>query len=130
MEKKEITPEMLALQTGHYPTFSMALAMAMTRAVAWIFTDTGDVYSAVQLFSFAQKYDEKPRENGQSFFMVSAEGAIGISPGLEYLTKWIFVPAVGEKRDAALEQMRADIEKAQAEIEAEAKAATEKTEKQ
>ena len=110
MEKKEITPEEQALQTGHYPIFSMALAMAMTRCFAWRFVETGENYSAVQLFDFAQKFDAVHKDDGHSFFMVSGEGAIGVSPGLEFLTKWIFIPTpAGPDRDAILEKMKAEI---------------------
>lgn len=116
MENKELTPEMQALQTGHFPTFSMALAMAMTRCVAWRFADTGDDYSAVQLFDFAQKFDAKHQPDGKSFFMVSCEGAIGVAPGLEYLTKWLFIPMVpGPERDAVLQKMKAAIDSVKAE---------------
>ena len=42
--------------------------------------------------------------------MVSGEGAIGVSPGLEFLTKWIFIPmSAGPERDAILEKMKAEI---------------------
>ena len=92
MEKQKISPEELAFRTGHYPTFSMALAMAMTRCFAWRFVDTGEDYSAVQLFDFAQKFDASYQDDGRSFFMVSGEGAIGVSPGMEYQTKWLFSP--------------------------------------
>ena len=116
MENKELTPEMLALKTGHFPTFSMALAMAMTRCVAWRFVDTGDDYSAVQLFDFAQKFDAKHESHGNSFFMVSSEGAIGVAPGLEYLTKWIFIPMVaGPERDEVLNKMQEAIKEIKAE---------------
>ena len=116
MEKKKISPEELAFRTGHYPSFSMALAMAMTRCFAWRFVETGENYSAVQLFDFAQKFDASHEDDGHSFFMVSGEGAIGVSPGLEFLTKWIFIPMpAGPERDAILEKMKTEIEAVKAE---------------
>jgi hypothetical protein len=116
MENKKISPEELAFRTGHYPTFSMALAMAMTRCFAWRFVDTGEDYSAVQLFDFAQKFDASYQDDGRSFFMVSGEGAIGVSPGMEYQTKWLFIPLpASPERDAILEKMKADIAAVKAE---------------
>ena len=48
----------------------------------------------------AKTYDEEhPLQEGD-FYMVSAEGSIGLSPGLEYMTDWIFTPMPrGEERD-------------------------------
>lgn len=116
MENKAISPEELAYRTGHYPTFSMALAMAMTRCFAWRFIETGDDYSAVQLFDFAQKFDASYEDDGHSYFMVSGEGAIGVSSGMEYQAKWLFIPLPpSPERDAILEKMKADIEAVKAE---------------
>ena len=97
MEKQELTPETLALKTGHFPTFSMALAMAMTRCAAWRSADSGQTFTAEQLLRFAQHFDTRHKYDEKSFFMVSSEGAIGVSPGLECLTKWLFVPATFPK---------------------------------
>lgn len=110
MENKAISPEELAYRTGHYPTLSMALAMAMTRCFAWRFVETGDDYSALQLFDFVQKFDASHKDDGRSYFLVSSEGAIGVSSGMEYQAKWLFIPLPpSAERNAILEKMNADI---------------------
>ena len=108
-------PMKLALETGHYPTFAMALGIAMTRCLVWKFQ--GNTYDAFQLAKFAETFDVgTPRTDG-SFYMVSMEGAIGASPGVEYLTQWLFLPVSGAaERDAALEQMRQRVRAAASQI--------------
>lgn len=99
----------------HFPTLSMALAMAMTRCFAWHFVETGEAFSALQMIDFAQKLDASRQPDGHSFFMVSTEGAIGVSPGQEYLTRWLFTPVpAGEERDAVLRQIEAGLAAAKA----------------
>ena len=94
----------------HFPTLSMALAMAMTRCWAWRFTRTGEAFSALQLIDFVTKYDAAHQLESPSFYMVSIEGAIGVSPGQEYLTQWLFVPMeAGPERDALLKKTDADL---------------------
>ena len=45
------------------------------------------------------------------FFMVSREGAIGLSPGLEWMTKWLFYPMEpGKERDFVLQRMREQLQ--------------------
>ena len=96
----------------HFPTLSMALTMAMTRSFAWRFEETGEAFSALQLIDFAQHFDASRQPDGHSFYMVSAEGAIGVSPGREYLTRWLFTPLpAGPERDAVLRQIEADLKK-------------------
>lgn len=87
-------------QTGHYPSLMLALAIAMQRNVVWLIKDSGEPLTLLDMFKLAKTYDEEhPLQEGD-FYMVSAEGAIGLSPGLEYMTDWIFTPMPrGEERD-------------------------------
>ena len=102
----------------------------MNRCVIWRYADTEDKYNIIQLFNFAKDFDQENPIKDRSFYMVSAEGAIGVSPGMEYLTKWMFIPAMDE---ASIEKLQGDIRqleaKAQAEKEAEERARKEAEEK-
>lgn len=127
---QQLTLEAFELQTGHYFSLMHALATAMTRCVVWRYADTEDKYDVLQLFNFAKDFDQENPIKDRSFYMVSAEGAIGVSPGMEYLTKWMFIPAMDE---ASIEKLQGDIHqleaKAQAEKEAEERARKEAEEK-
>lgn len=127
---QQLTLEAFELQTGHYFSLMHALATAMTRCVVWRYADTDDKYNVLQLFNFAKDFDQEQPIKDRSFYMVSAEGAIGVSPGLEYLTKWMFIPAMDE---ASIEKLQGDIRQleaqAQAEKEAEERARKEAEEK-
>lgn len=97
---------MQELQTGHFRSLVNALAAAMTRCVVWHYADSDEKYNALQLFRFAEDFDRENPIRDNSFYMVSAEGAIGVSPGAEYLTRWMFIPSMDE---ASVEKLRADI---------------------
>ena len=122
-EHQQLTLEAIELQTGHYLSLTHALAAALTRCVIWRHEGTDDKYDALQLCRFAEEFDKEHPIQDRSFYMVSVEGAIGVSPGLEYLTKWMFIPAMDE---ASIEKLQADIrqleEQAKAEEEAKRKA--------
>ena len=77
---------------GHYRTLTQALAVAMPKCIIWRETGEGTPISVKELYDFARKQDEESPLSPEQFYMVSREGAIGLSPGLEYLTQWIFVP--------------------------------------
>ena len=115
-EKQEFTLEAFELQTGHYLSLLHALAVAMTRCGIWRYADTKDKYNVLQLFRFAEDYDKEHPIQDRSFYRVSAEGAIGLSPGMEYLTKWMFIPDVDE---ASVEKLQSDICQLEAESKAE-----------
>ena len=118
-EKQEFTLEAFELQTGHYFSLLHALAVAMTRCVIWRYAGTEDKYDILQLFNFAMDFDKEHPIKDRSFYMVSAEGAIGVSPGVEYLTKWMFLPDMDE---ASIEKLQADIRQMEAESKAEKEA--------
>ena len=79
---------------GHYNTLKEALAAAMLKGnFVWrIYDETREPYDLVEIYQFAQKYDKEYPITGTQFYWVSREGAIGISMGLEYRVKWLFVP--------------------------------------
>ena len=91
---------------SHYRSLVKALAVAMTKCLVWRDGDGCKIYTAKELFEYAEKYDNENRLADGQYFMVSREGAIGISPGLEWLTKWMFIPMEpGKERDFAMRQM-------------------------
>ena len=118
-EKQEFKLEAFELQTGPYFSLLHALAAAMTRCVIWRYSDTNDKYNVLQLFNFAKDFDQEHPIKDRSFYMVSAEGAIGVSPGVEYLTKWMFLPDMDE---ASIEKLQTDVRQLEAEAKAEKEA--------
>lgn len=117
-KRNELYSEMAVL-TGHYHYFMQALAVAMLSTTVWRLTATGDPFTLKQLFKFAKKRDERNELDDEHFYMVSREGAIGLSPGLEYLTEWIFIPMEpGEERDRMMRQMQDELRLETAEREA------------
>jgi hypothetical protein len=88
--------------------------------------------NAFQMEKLVKEYDaEQPCQEG-SCYEVSVEGAIGYCPGAQYLTRWLFYPAMDEKSISdfvddlysRLDEIKAEDEAA-AKAEAEAKAAAE-----
>ena len=114
-EQQEFKLETFELQTGHYLSLQHALSAAMTRCVIWCYAGTEDKYDVLQLFNFAKDFDQEHPIKDRSFYMVSAEGAIGVSPGMEYLTKWMFIPDMDE---ASIEKLQSDIRQLEAEEQA------------
>lgn len=95
-----------ALFTGHYHFLVQALAVAMQSTMVWRLMGTNDAFTFVDLFEFAKKRDEEDPLDEYQFYMVTSEGAIGLSAGLEYLTEWIFIPMEPcEERERLLEEM-------------------------
>ena len=91
---------------GHYRTLTKALAVAMPTCVVWRETESGAPYTAKELFAFCEKHDAEHPLRPEQFYMVSREGAIGLSPGLEWLTTWMFIPMEeGKERDFAFRNM-------------------------
>ncbi len=125
-EKQEFTLEAFELQTGHYYNLLHALAAAMTRCLIWRYAGTDDKYDVLQLFRFAEEFDKEHPIKDRSFYMVSAEGAIGVSPGVEYLTKWLFLPDMDE---ASIKKLQSDIRQIEAQSKAEEQARKEAEER-
>ena len=120
MDKQQLTLEAFELQTGHYSCLIHALGVAMTRCIIWRYTDTDKKYDLLQLYRFAEGYDKEHPLEDHAFYMVTAEGAIGVSPGMEYLTKWLFIPAMDEE---SIAKLQADIQQLEAQAKAEEEAA-------
>jgi len=118
-EHQQLTLEAIELQTGHYSSLIHALAVAMTRCVIWRYNGTDQKYDLLQLFHFAEEFDKEHPIQDRSFYMVSGEGAIGVSPGMEYLTKWLFIPAMDE---ASIAKLQTDIQQLEAQKQAEEQA--------
>lgn len=96
---------------GHYPSLMHALASAMTRCWVWREAIQGVPYTLKELFEFAKKLDAEHPVEGHQFYMVSREGAIGLSPGLEWMTKWMFIPMEPcKERDFLVRKMREELQ--------------------
>ena len=115
----------------HYKTLMNALAGAMPVCMTWKLAGTEEGMNARDVYALALEEggdDEQLPE--QDFYVVSAEGAIGLTTRYEYLTRWIFIPVTGEEKEKEMERLRAELrfdqETAAAEAaEAEAQAAAE-----
>ncbi len=106
-----------AIESGRYPYMMQAVLVATVLCKAWRSDDEDqEPYSVQQLFEYARLCDsEAPLVEGQ-YYMVSREGAIGLCPGLEYLTEWLFVPMEPcPLRDEMLRQLDEQIEAYKAE---------------
>ena len=93
---------------GHYNTLAEALAAAMLKGnLVWrIYDETREPFDLVEIYRFAKKYDQEHPITGTQFYWVSREGAIGISMGLEYRVKWLFIPMEeGLERDDLVVKM-------------------------
>lgn len=82
-----------AIESGQYRYMTQAVLVATTLCKAWRTDDeTGEPYSVMELAEYARECDsEEPLPDGQ-YYMVTREGAIGLCPGEEWLTEWLFVP--------------------------------------
>ncbi len=110
MEKEQEQPRYRVLPM-HTRTFTQALDVAVTRCMVWREMETEKPYSAMELLEFAQRVDQEHPLDGHKFYMVTTDGAIGISPGLEWLTTWMFVPMEDcQERDFILRKMQEDLQ--------------------
>ena len=103
-EQKQATK---ALFTGHYPYMMQALLIAMQRCMVWRTADTDEARTYFDLFDLAKQTDETHPLEGEAFYMVSQEGAIGLcAAGKEYLVRWLYVPMEGgEERKRLLAEV-------------------------
>ncbi len=115
-----------AFWTGHYHFLMQALAVASTHCLVWRSVGEGLPFTLKDIFELAKRHDEEHEISEPSFYYVSREGAIGICPGLEYLTQWLFIPMEpGEERDSLLNELREKLREEEAMEEAVNKAITE-----
>ena len=103
--------------TGRYTSLAAALGAAMNYCAVWKLKDKDKKLNALEVMSFVGKFDEEHPipEDDPSFFRVSAEGAIGICPGVEYMTDWLLIPAMDEE---SVKKFEEDVKKLQALAEA------------
>lgn len=111
MDEQNLTPAEIQVLTGRFGSLGEALGAAMTLCAAWQSPDGGDVLNAWQMMQLAGEYDPAHPLVAPAYFRVSVEGAIGLCPGAEYLTDWLFIPS---SDPAALEGLQRDIATLQA----------------
>lgn len=96
----------------HYKNLMSALGDAMPMCLAWRLTGTEDNYfNARDLFGFALTDDQEGTLKEGEFYLVSAEGAIGIASGYEYLVRWLFIPLEGEVYEREVQRLKAELER-------------------
>ena len=114
--KRELSTEEKMVLTGHFPYLAQALTMACRRTVVWRKTNDGTPVNFLNIFYTAQEMDAKKTPEDTYYYMVSAEGAIGITPKYEYMVKWLFIPMEpGPEKDAALDKLKEDYDQVEAE---------------
>ena len=110
MEKEQEQPRYRVVPV-HTPSLTQALDVAVTRCMVWREAESGTPYSAMELLEFAQRQDKEHPLDGHKYYMVTTDGAIGISPGLEWLTTWMFVPMEDcQERDFILRKMKEEVQ--------------------
>ena len=115
--ENNLTPEEIQVLTGRYTSLAAALGAAMNYCAVWKLKGKDKRLNALEVMSFVGKFDEEHPipEDDPSFFRVSAEGAIGICPGVEYMTDWLLIPAMEEE---SVKKFEEDVKKLQALVEA------------
>ena len=121
MENK--TPQQEAERTPFY-RFHQNLQSAFIQAgqvcMIWRTPESDQKYNAFQMEKLVREFDaENPCPEG-CCYEVSVEGAIGFCPGRQYLTRWLFYPAMDDK---SLEEFVKDMYQKLDEIKAEEEAA-------
>lgn len=100
-----------AIASGQYHYMSQAVIVAVSLCKAWRADDeTHEPYSVQKLAEYARLCDSQaPLVEGQ-YYIVTREGAIGMCPGQEFLTEWLFVPMEPcPVRDEMMRQLDAQI---------------------
>lgn len=96
----------------HYKNLMSALGDAMPVCLAWRLAGTEDnFFNARDLFAFAlsDEEEEGSLKEGQ-FYVISSEGAIGISSGYEYFVRWLFIPLEGNAYDQEVMRLKQELE--------------------
>lgn len=82
----------------------------MQKCFVWRETENGTPYTAKELLAFAQTQETEHPLQPEQYYMVSREGAIGLSPGLEWMTTWMFIPMEPcKERDFAFRNMMEEL---------------------
>jgi hypothetical protein len=92
MSTEQNNGQTLDLRFDHYRSLTSALAEAMEYCLVWQTKDGGARFNIEDLYEFALARDKEHPLGEHEFYMVSCEGAIGKSPGFEYLTQWLLIP--------------------------------------
>lgn len=107
----------------HYKTLMNALAGAIPVCMTWKLAGTEEGMNARDVYALAlEEGGDEEELPEQDFYVVSAEGAIGLTTRYEYLTRWLFIPVTGEEKEREMERLRAELRFDQETAEAEAKA--------
>ena len=94
----------------HYKTLMSALAGAMPVCMTWKLAGTEEGMNALDVYALAlEEGGDEEELPEQDFYVVSAEGAIGLTTRYEYLTRWIFIPVMGEEKEKEMERLRAEL---------------------
>lgn len=94
----------------HYKTLMNALAGAMPVCMTWKLAGTEEGMNARDVYALAlEEGGDEEKLPEQDFYVVSAEGAIGLTTRFEYLTRWIFIPVMGEEREKEMERLRSEL---------------------
>ena len=95
----------------HYKNLMSALGDAMPVCLAWRLAGTEDnFFNARDLFAFALSDEEEGSLKEGQFYVVSSEGAIGISSGYEYFVRWLFIPLEGNTYDQEVMRLKQELE--------------------
>lgn len=93
-DNNKMTFEEFKFRYGHYDTLMKALLVSLDMGnLVWVSNDDDNkAYDLLDMYQFALAQDSERPLSGTQFYMVSREGAIGLSDGLEYRVKWILIP--------------------------------------
>lgn len=108
-----MTFEEFKFRRGHYDTLMKALLVSLDMGnLIWVSNDSEEkTYDLLDLYQFALSQDSERPLTGTQFYMVSREGAIGLSDGLEFRVRWILIPMEPSKERAyRILQMQEKIE--------------------
>ena len=94
----------------YYKTLMNALSGAMPICMTWKLAGTEEGMNARDVYALALEEggdnEELPEHD---FYVVSAEGAIGMTTHYEYLTRWILIPVIGEEREKEMDRLRSEL---------------------
>ena len=95
----------------HYNNLISAARAAMSKCLAWKLTGTEERnYNIRDVLSFAMtEGGENERLEAGRFYVVSAEGAIGLANRYEYRTSWMFIPLEGEELEYEIKRLDEEI---------------------
>lgn len=101
-KNNKMTFEEFKFRRGHYDTLMKALLVSLDMGnLVWVSNDSDNkAYDLLDLYQFALAQDSERPLSGTQFYMVSREGAIGLSDGLEFRVKWILIPMEPSKERA------------------------------